>query len=359
MSGQRVLYTHLEQTEQVVTYSHEPNASTMTNNRLFFIFAASGCLLGYLALSAAQGFPTAAEQAAKDMFNSPLNGIKLRLYKKDLSYKEFSATNADVIVPFLNLTEKTLIHCHGYAQSTDNPFVYNLLRGYIEGYNYNVIALDYRSVTYNFYPTSVLLADSVAGVLLNVIETLVKAGVNADYIILSGFSLGAQIVGNVGRKLSFKLKEIIALDPAGPMFNLFEPSISASDAECVKCVHSDENNFGTSHACGHLDFYPNGGHRDQPGCSFFESMGACSHERAAVITAEAAVNKTGFPCIKCDSWFDFQQGNCNSSAVIPYGLNAPCSASGKYYFQTNSQQPFARGMKGIRYDSSLDTSMFG
>lgn len=72
-----------------------------------------------------------------------------------------------------------------------------------------MIALDYRAVTYNFYPTSVLLAQAVAGVLANAIVALVKSGLDASSIILSGFSLGGQIAGNVGRLLPFKLEAIV------------------------------------------------------------------------------------------------------------------------------------------------------
>ncbi|XP_033334498.2 lipase member H [Megalopta genalis] len=328
----------------------------MAINQLLSILVICSC--GYATLSAAQSVPTAFAQAAKDVLSFPLDTITAYLFEENLSAMKFKPTNGALVTHQLNATKRTLIHCHGYLQSTDDPFVTDLLRGYVTGYDYNVLAIDYRFITYNFYPTSVLLAGAVSGVVGYFVETLVRAGLKEEDLILSGFSLGAQIMGNVARRLPFKVHELLALDPAGPLFNFVGTSVSASDALCVKCVHTDEYYYGTFKPCGHLDFYPNGGSRNQPGCTFLSSVSACSHERATEFTAEAALDPHGFPSIQCDSWADFKIGKCNKSAVIPFGQNAPCSASGKYYLQTNKHKPYARGMAGITYDPSLESPFF-
>lgn len=60
-----------------------------------------------------------------------------------------------------------------------------------------------------------------------------------------------------------------ALDPALPGFNsptLRSSHLSASDALFVDVIHTDGGNFGADYPTGHVDFYPNGGVRLQPGC---------------------------------------------------------------------------------------------
>ena len=62
------------------------------------------------------------------------------------------------------------------------------------------------------------------------------------------------------------------LDPAGPLFEGYEPTVrlDKSDAAYVDVIHSNGESlivggFGTWEPIGHVDFYPNGG-RAQRGC---------------------------------------------------------------------------------------------
>lgn len=59
------------------------------------------------------------------------------------------------------------------------------------------------------------------------------------------------------------------LDPAGPLFNLLNDRLSTSDAVFVDVIHTDKTGYGTALKVGHVDFYPNYGHRPQPGCPLF------------------------------------------------------------------------------------------
>jgi len=56
------------------------------------------------------------------------------------------------------------------------------------------------------------------------------------------------------------------LDPAGPLFNIIEPRLSYSDARFVDIIHTDYGFYGIAQATGTVDFFPNNGHRIQPGC---------------------------------------------------------------------------------------------
>lgn len=72
---------------------------------------------------------------------------------------------------------------------------------------------------------------------------------------------------------------ISGLDPAGPLFSLYIGNISLpfdhlsqSDATFVDVIHTDIEAFlhpiddGYPCTTGHVDFWPNGGRRLQPGC---------------------------------------------------------------------------------------------
>ncbi|XP_078046319.1 lipase member H-B-like [Augochlora pura] len=258
------------------------------------------------------------------------------------------------LLEYLNLDVDTVIHCHGYMESTATPNVVSLLNSYIVGTNYNVIGINYNYVTHSDYITAASLADNVAAVLVNGINKMVTAGLDKTKLILSGFSLGAQVSGLVGRNLPFVLPKLMAIDPAGPLFNILSPSITASDAACVICVHTDQGFFGTTHACNHIDFYPNGGDREQPGClslSLEYTAGSCSHVRGEGFMTEAAMYPNAFIGVKCNSWNDFKAGKCDNNVTVPMGFNTPCSASGKFYLQTNSKSRFAKGQSGIVYQS--------
>ncbi|XP_076379637.1 lipase member H-A-like [Megalopta genalis] len=276
------------------------------------------------------------------------------LFPRNDTYKEVNVATAAQLVQYLNLQENTLIHIHGYLQSTDIPQVVALINGYKAGSNYNVIGVDYRYITHVDYLLAVLLVDGVATVVVRSINDMVAAGMDRTKLIVSGFSLGAQVSAFIGRKLPFVLPKIIGAEPAGPLFNITSPSLTASDAACVICIHTDMGFYGTTQPCNHIDFYPNGGKEQQPGCSlitFGALLNVCSHARVQKYMAEAARYPNAFMGIKCNSWDDFKAGNCNQTDKIPMGLFTPCSARGNYYLTTNSASPYGRGLAGTVYKS--------
>lgn len=107
------------------------------------------------------------------------------------------------------------------------------------------------------------------------IINLKKNGVPLNKIHLLGHSLGSHMVGFAGKYVNEMTKEkiarITATDPARPLFEtpwlLPEGSrLSKADAEFVDVIHTDAGNYGFTTAIGHIDFFPNGGKRFQPGC---------------------------------------------------------------------------------------------
>lgn len=59
------------------------------------------------------------------------------------------------------------------------------------------------------------------------------------------------------------------LDPAGPLFYILNSRLTRNDADFVDVIHTDAGFYGIALYSGHVDFYPNGGHRPQPGCVLF------------------------------------------------------------------------------------------
>lgn len=81
-------------------------------------------------------------------------------------------------------------------------------------------------------------------------------------------SLGAHVSGFVGKEIirskNEKLKKIVALDTAGPLW-IGENRLLPTDAEIVESIHTN-NILGFTGEHGTVDFYPNGAELLQPGC---------------------------------------------------------------------------------------------
>jgi hypothetical protein len=66
---------------------------------------------------------------------------------------------------------------------------------------------------------------------------------------------------------------LTGLDPALPFIDLndIEKRLDTGDAPFVDVIHTDGDTFGLSVPIGHVDFYPNGGRKTQPGCGIFDT----------------------------------------------------------------------------------------
>ncbi|XP_078046318.1 lipase member H-like [Augochlora pura] len=285
----------------------------------------------------------------------PLSSINLRFYfRSNYTYVQVNQKNSTDLLKYMDLSKCTILHCHGYNNTADSPNVVAITEAYLDGYDCNILVADYRYVTYRFYVSSVLLVSAVAKVLVHSIEHMVANGMNRETFILSGHSLGSQIAGQIGRDLSFTVSQILAMDPAGPLFGFPEPTINAADARCVKCIHSDMGYAGTVVPCGHQDYYPNGGVRIQPGCPMPTNiLDMCSHIRSGDFIRESALHPNSVLAIRCDSWDDFRAGKCDGSSIIPLGKDGPCNVTGKFYFQSNANCPLGRGSLGTVYKPFL------
>ena len=156
--------------------------------------------------------------------------------------------------------------------------------------------------------------------------------------IVAGFSLGGQIVAEVGKytkKYGQLVKECVALDPSGLTFDSGSPEIRLTPDDCalVQVIHAASQpfptnvglitqEFGTFHHSGHCDFWLNCGRtqgndcinptlgaimKDIPPKNMEDSLSAfpgCPHFRATFVYIASAANKcnyTGVECTDCAS----------------------------------------------------------
>ena len=102
-------------------------------------------------------------------------------------------------------------------------------------------------------------------------------GQTGDQISASGHSLGAHLVGHLGRAVQNagkgKIARITGLDPARPVFDMvdMEYRMQPTDATFVDVIHTNSGGLfdaavSLPEPVGQVDFYPNGG-THQAGCT--------------------------------------------------------------------------------------------
>ena len=190
------------------------------------------------------------------------------------------------------------IFIHGWTGSRESPFYPLLKKALFSRGKFYIIQVDFSELAKKNYilvakkspevgkkedlvfcfskQTVLLLGVQIADFILNI----TKAGYPLANIELIGHSIGGQVAGYAGERIiektSRKLSKITALDPAGPLFELFKlngRSLNRSHAVVVFAIHSDRNVLGNFGDVGTTDVYPNGGVGPQPGCPFL--IGIC------------------------------------------------------------------------------------
>ncbi|XP_012539038.2 lipase member H isoform X2 [Monomorium pharaonis] len=228
---------------------------------------------------------------------------------------------------FWNPAHPTRIVTHGWRGDIEVGSSCALIRdAYLNTTDFNVILVDWSETAGNILYWSVVRSvPQIAQHVTQLIDFLEReAGLNPSTTKVIGHSLGGHVAGLAARNAKSEIAEVIALDPARPLFEGKKPGerIDKSDAIRVQIIHT--STLGLVDPLGDADFYPNGG-KDQPGCGWIAF--ACAHSRSYEYYAESILNPTGF----------------RAGEVFMGGPSLDPNACGEYVLKTATKAPFALG----------------
>ncbi|CAK9828197.1 Pancreatic triacylglycerol lipase [Anthophora retusa] len=293
----------------------------------------------------------AAKLFLTDVASDSTDSMFLRLYNKNSSYFDVNIRHPEQLIPQLKSNEQLVLYIHGFKENVEYEGPRIISKAYLEKTDHNILAVDYREIADMSYLSAVALVGEVGKAIATALDTIVLSDVNATNVHIIGHSLGSQVAGSTGRQTKFKVSRITGLDPAGPLFYLLNPRLSAADAKFVDIIHTDMGLYGLALSIGDVDFYPNDGHRAQPGCPFIapimSELELCSHHRSYMFYADSIVNDN-FLGVKCECTLLVFRGKCNESDVAVMGYNTPSDTRGNYYLKTNAESPYGQGSKGIQ-----------
>jgi len=263
--------------------------------------------------------------------------------------------------------DPTIILSHGYSDEGVG-FGRRYAEAYFQVGEFNIISINWQKLAawYDYFGAAVrtrFVGEHTA----KLVDVLANNG-GIDKLHLIGHSLGAHVVGFIGKKVQeygHMVPRITGLDPAEPAFDFAGPDarLDKEDATFVDVIHTNsgmlwEGCLSIMKSIGHADFYPAGG-KHQPGCTdlCLESMcninnindlilGGCSHGRANTYWHESVVaTLTGdqFMAWKCESWDLFLAGECCDTSPVPMGYALNSGVEGKYMLYIHDEEPFAYG----------------
>jgi len=245
---------------------------------------------------------------------------------------------------------------------------------YLEIGDFNVFSIDWGDLeSWANYPKAATTTRPVGKHAAKLVSLINQAGVDVSNIHGVGHSLGAHVVGFMGKEIQSlglgKLGRITGLDPAKPFFELAtdQDRIDRDDAVFVDIIHTNSGNLWDGclsfpQALGHIDFYPAGGEH-QPGCTegcvgtvcwnaTIEDLikGGCSHDRANQYFLES-IQSTGFLASSCNTWEDWLDEKCCGSQeeVMGHWLTPtyPEKVNREFYLMVDEEEPYAWGQDGL------------
>lgn len=255
----------------------------------------------------------------------------------------------NVVFSRLSPNKRTKILIHGWWGDGQCLMYQELVQAYLRTSDYNIITVDWSNLGSKdkLYPNARGKISIVATKVAKVINSLVlRNGIKLPNLHIIGHSLGAHIAGLLTHYLGLgRIGRITGLDPAGPSFSEGKPGdrLSTNSATFVDVIHSSSNYLGFGGAIGHVDFYPNGPHKLQPGCGV-DVAGMCSHNRSIYYFAESIYNPKAFLAVPCADWQQFQKQQCDLRRNIVMGEITAPTARGIHYLATKKESPFGIGV---------------
>ncbi|KAG5879920.1 hypothetical protein JTB14_014393 [Gonioctena quinquepunctata] len=329
---------------------------------LFTVFLTGGeCLIPDFLKSDYFSILRHAAVETKDILHTPVapENVTYYFYTRENSGEYIKLDPSD-LKPLVDPKKgKIVFIIHGWNSNREADWVGELRNAFLTTYkNYSVVEVDWRDPAGQFYYVSSINTWDVSKILADLILDLNKNyGVDLEDILPIGHSLGGQITGFLGKHITKetgrKLRRIIALDPAGPLFDERpgDKRLNENDAEVVQVVHSDGGTFGFKQTCGSIDFFPNGG-SSQPGCKRIDLLDltsladpiTCDHHRACDYFVEAILNPDELLATKCSQWRGlFTSRKCEDVKVHLGDLTS--NERGTFFFETNKEKPYSKREK--------------
>ncbi|KAM4636061.1 inactive pancreatic lipase-related protein 1-like isoform 2-T2 [Discoglossus pictus] len=220
------------------------------------------------AVDADPPFGGTAERPLQFIPPSPILQLKLFTSKNTHDFQEITCSNGSTMTSSnFDCTRNITFVIHGYLESTKEPWMKEMCQALIKQDNVNCILVDWSSMSSTPYAQAANIVRVVGAKLAVITKCLMKQypSISASNIHIIGHSLGAQIAGHVGKRITL-IWRLTGLDPAGPYFHNTPDDVrlSKNDAVFVDIIHSNakrlaELGVGIIHNCGDMDFYPNGG----------------------------------------------------------------------------------------------------
>ncbi|XP_077294599.1 pancreatic triacylglycerol lipase-like [Arctopsyche grandis] len=166
-----------------------------------------------------------------------------------------------------NSTNPTILIVHGFLSYSKASWVLNMTEAFLDWGDVNVITVHWsRGGRIWKYWKAVAYTRTAGTDIARFLEQLINAtGANIKDFHFVGDNLGAHICSFASNRLG-GVRRITGLDPAQPCFTTTELAhlLDKSDADFVDVIHTNGRKLtklglGIPKACGHQDFYPNGG----------------------------------------------------------------------------------------------------
>ncbi|KAF4525573.1 hypothetical protein B566_EDAN010432, partial [Ephemera danica] len=249
-----------------------------------------------------------------------------------------------------NVSHPTKVVIHGFGGGRNLSPSPDMREAYFTRGDYNVIIVDYGSLVKEPCLSQIGWGPRFCALCIaQLVDYLDRvSGTPPSALHLVGYSVGAHIAGLVANYLpDTKLGRITGLDPSVVFYQGSNSSrdLDLTDANFVDVIHTGAGVLGQWGPTGHADFYVNGG-TSQPGCggTLFQTL-SCDHTKVTPYFIESIVSEKGFWAAPCSSFLNYMLGWCNprEEDYIRMGEDAPHTARGEYYLETNAHPPFAKG----------------
>lgn len=132
--------------------------------------------------------------------------VEFRLYRQNVAtYSLLTYGSLQTQTALVNIAMPFKIIIHGYLDNTDNLWIQTIKNQYLLNNDYNVILVDWRSLSYTFYPITTYYDQQVANYVGDFIIDM-NTNLNVPYTSIHciGHSMGAHACGLAGKLTIFE-----------------------------------------------------------------------------------------------------------------------------------------------------------